>query len=105
MKNINRRKVSEFFRALSHPIRLMIIEELLDNQKCVTEIKKLLKAKQPNISQHLLILRMSGIVDYDQSGKMKCYFLKKPQLMKRVFRALEESGSLKPVLKGLKSRG
>ncbi|MEA2081311.1 MAG: metalloregulator ArsR/SmtB family transcription factor [Elusimicrobiota bacterium] len=102
MKKINRRKISEFFKVFSHPVRLMIIEELLDDKKCVTEIKELLNARQPNISQHLLVLRMSGIVDYDQSGKMKCYFLRNPKLVKKVLKAVESTGSLKPVLGSFK---
>ncbi|MCD6412798.1 MAG: winged helix-turn-helix transcriptional regulator [Elusimicrobia bacterium] len=93
MKKDKFKKFSVIFRALSHPVRLMIVDELLTNKKCVTEIKDLLKVRQPNISQHLLILRMNGIVDYEQAGKMKCYFLKNPRLIKGIFKALETAGS------------
>ncbi len=99
MMESGKEKEVEIFHALSHPVRLMIVEELLAKKKCVTEIRYLLKVRQPNISQHLLILRMSGIVDYEQSGKTKCYFLKNPQMMKEILAAAEDFVSLKPVFR------
>ena len=79
---------AQLFKALSHPSRLMIVESLLKEEKCVNDIQQLLSTSQPNISQHLNILRFSGIVDFRQEGNLRCYFLKDPQRMKKLIQAL-----------------
>lgn len=89
MSAVNYRKISDFFNALSHPVRVEIVTELLKDQKCVSDIRELLKVGQPNISQHLSLLRLNGIVDCHREGKRKCYFLKHRQLIKDILIALE----------------
>jgi len=42
----------------------------------VNDIKDLFDATQPNISQHLNILKYSGIVNDRQDKNLRCYFLK-----------------------------
>ncbi len=81
---IDYRKVADFIKAFSHPVRLMIVAELLKEEKCVSDIKELVNARQSNISQHLAVLRSRGIVDWHQKGNMKCYFLKNPTLVKSI---------------------
>ena len=77
-------EITELLKALAHPTRLMIVEELLRGEKCVNDITELLKVRQPNISQHLYILKASNIVNCKREGKMKCYFLRKPELIKNL---------------------
>ena len=84
------REVSDFFNTLSHPTRIEIIAELLKGKRCVGDIRELVKVSQPNVSQHLSLLRSNGIVDWRQEGKTRCYFLKNPRLIKRIFKVLEE---------------
>jgi len=88
METLKYRKISDFFNALSHPTRIMILNELLKKEKCVSDIKELAEIKQPNASQHLNILKMHGIVDWRQEGKRKCYFLKNPKLIKKLLESL-----------------
>lgn len=74
------KKHAQFFKALAHPTRLLIIDTLLEEgEKCVFDIQDLLKASQPNVSQHLNILKYTDIVDFRQQGNMRCYFLKDPK--------------------------
>jgi len=47
----------------------MILEELVKGVKCVNDIEELLEVRQPNISQHLAMLRHGGLVDFYQKGK------------------------------------
>lgn len=75
---------AQIFKALGHPIRLQIVESLLEEEKCVNDIHELLDVTQPNISQHLNILRFSGIVDFRQKGNLRCYFLKDPQTIEKL---------------------
>lgn len=80
MKNLNIRDKAELLRQLAHPIRLQILEELANGAKCVTDIQDLLEIPQPNVSQHLLVLRRSRIVDFHEDGQLRCYYLLRPAL-------------------------
>lgn len=90
MERLNYRKVSEFFKALSHPIRIAIVEELLKDKKCVREMEEFINLRQPNISQHLSILKANGIVDCIREGKTKCYFLKNPKFIRKILNIFKE---------------
>lgn len=73
---------SQMLRVIAHPVRLMILEELCRGAKCVTDVQQLLKpARQPNISQHLAILRYCGIVDFRHEGQKRCYFVINPEMI------------------------
>ena len=85
MKNLGIREQAELLRHLGHPTRLAILEELQSGVKCVTDIRTLLKIPQPNISQHLAILRQHQIVDYYEEGQQRCYYLKRPSLVQMLF--------------------
>ena len=90
MEILDYRKISNFFKALSHPTRVSIIAKILEGERCVNDIKEFVGARQANISQHLTILKLSGIVDWRQEGKKKCYFLKNPGLVKGILSLFRE---------------
>ena len=73
---------------MAHPVRLMIMDELLRNPRCVTAIHEILDVRQPNISQHLTILKNSGVVASDRDGSYRCYYLRRPGLVKAVLETL-----------------
>ncbi len=68
----------ELLKVLAHPARIKILEELLEGVKCVSDFEETLDISQPNVSQHLSLLRTNGMVDYFVDGRLKCYFLKEP---------------------------
>jgi len=68
----------ELLKALAHPARIKILEELVEGVKCVSDFEEALDISQPNVSQHLKLLRSHNIVDYFVDGRLKCYFLKEP---------------------------
>jgi ArsR family transcriptional regulator len=68
----------ELLKVVAHPIRIKILEELIEGVKCVSDFEESLDISQPNISQHLSLLRSHGVVDYFVDGRLKCYFLKEP---------------------------
>ncbi len=82
--------IAQFFKALSHPTRLMIVNELLNKKRCVNDIEEILELKQPNISQHLNLLRLLNIVDFKQDGNKKCYFLNNPELIQDLLRVVKD---------------
>ena len=77
---------AEMLAAAAHPVRLMILAELLEGPKCVTTIRELLEARQPNVSQ---VLKHSGLVAFIQDGAFRCYYLLRPAQVKAIFRLLE----------------
>lgn len=87
------RKQAEYFKALSHPTRIKIIHKLLENEQCVGKIEQSLKASQANISQHLLILRSCGIVDYRIEGSKRCYYLINPEQIRKLLECFNKGGS------------
>jgi len=86
MEKLNIREKAELLRHLGHPIRLAILEELMKGGKCVSDIRDFLEIPQPNISQHLTVLRQQRIVDYSEDGKLRCYYLRRPALVRALFK-------------------
>ena len=70
---------AEIFKALSNPVRLEVIDVLLDGEKCVCEIiEKLNKYEQPHISKSLAKLKAVGIVRDRKDGLNIYYSLAMP---------------------------
>ncbi len=69
-------EVADFFKALGHPVRLKIIELLIEHKQCVKNLGDVIGIPQPNISQHLSILRSKGIVGWKREGSIICYYIK-----------------------------
>jgi len=69
-------KKIELLRVVAHPIRIKILEELAKGVKCVSDFEEFLAISQPNVSQHLSLLRRHGIIDYYIDGRLRCYFLR-----------------------------
>ena len=55
-------KNSHILKALAHPIRLRMVEMLMDDECCVTDVTNALGISQSTTSQHLGILKNAGIV-------------------------------------------
>jgi ArsR family transcriptional regulator len=84
------KKQAQVFKALAHPIRILIVEQLIDGERCVNDIKDFFDVSQPNISQHLNILKYSDIVDFHQRGNLRCYFLKDSKKIKNLIRNIRQ---------------
>lgn len=66
---------AELLRALSAPIRLAIVSELAQGERCVHELVEQLGAAQPLVSQHLRVLRSAGVVRGSRRGREIAYAL------------------------------
>lgn len=84
---------AEIFKALAHPTRLAILNSLLAGPKCVTDVCELCAVSQPNISQHLTLLRHEGIVKFYDEGKSRCYYLPQPKKLKAILLTLGQEES------------
>ena len=55
-------QTAKILRAIAHPVRLQILEVLLDEPACVCELIVKTGKRQACISQHLMFLRHFGLV-------------------------------------------
>lgn len=67
------RQCADVLKALGDATRLRILESLLVEEKCVSELVEELKCPQPHASHHLRILRDAGLVEGHRDGKQVCY--------------------------------
>ena len=63
------------FKALGHPTRLYILEQLQDAAHCVCELTEMVGADTSTISKHLTVLRNVGLVRSEKVGTTVYYRL------------------------------
>ncbi len=61
----------ECFKALGEPTRLRIIKLLSEKELCVCELEQIMCISQPRISQHLKILKQTGLVCERREGQRR----------------------------------
>lgn len=61
----------ECFKALGEPTRLRIIKLLSEKELCVSELEQIMCISQPRISQHLRILKQTGLVCERREGQRR----------------------------------
>lgn len=71
----NARMAAQFLKAISHEGRLMILCHLATGEKSVSELEKLLSARQASVSQQLARLRQDELVTPRRDGKTIYYSL------------------------------
>jgi len=69
---------ARIMKALGHPTRLFIVDELSRSGRCVCELTEMVGADTSTVSKHLSLLRDAGIVDYEKRGTQMHYFLAAP---------------------------
>lgn len=86
---MNAEDYSEVFKALSHPLRLKIACGLLHKGKCnVNTMVERLGVSQSLISQHINILKKSGLIKGYRSGNIIWYKLES-KLAKKLLQNIE----------------
>ncbi len=66
-------------KAMSHPLRLKILCTLGKGPASVQEILEQVGTTQSNVSQHLAILRMKGILTFDKQANRVYYRIDDPR--------------------------
>lgn len=83
-------------RAMAHPTRLRLLQELDGYEACVCHLTALVRKPQAHVSQHLIELRRSGLVKIRKQGLRVYYRLADPRVQ-ATLRALRlESTALGP---------
>jgi len=69
---------AKVLKALAHPTRLWMAEQLADGEMCVCKFVDQIDADFSTISKHLSVLKQAGIVGDEKRGKQVFYTLKVP---------------------------
>ena len=72
---------AKVLKALAHPSRLFIVEELEKEERCVCDLTELIGADVSTISKHLSVLKQAGIVVDDKRGNQVFYRLRVPCIL------------------------
>ena len=72
---------AEILKTLAHPRRIEILHALADGPIEVGRIARQIGASQPNVSQHLAVMRSAGLVDAERDGREVRYRLTDPDVM------------------------
>jgi ArsR family transcriptional regulator, zinc-responsive transcriptional repressor len=65
----------DLLRALAAPVRIAIVLELRESDRCVHELVDAVGVAQPLISQHLRVLKAAGVVHGERHGREVVYRL------------------------------
>lgn len=68
-------RASSLLKALANQDRLMILCNLADGEKCVSDLEQILGIRQPSLSQQLARLRADELVSTRREGKIIHYSL------------------------------
>lgn len=69
---------ARIIKAMAHPTRLFLVEELAREERCVCDLTEMVGADISTVSKHLSLLKNAGIVEDDKRGTQVFYRLKVP---------------------------
>jgi DNA-binding transcriptional ArsR family regulator len=69
---------AHIIKALAHPTRLFIVDELARGERCVCELTDLIGVEMPTVSRHLSVLKKARILADDKRGSLVYYRLRVP---------------------------
>ena len=68
-------------KALAHPSRLFIVDELSNGERCVCELTEMIGADVSTVSKHLALLKQAGVVLDERRGQQVFYRLRVPCIL------------------------
>lgn len=71
---------AKIIKALAHPTRLFIVDEIAKGERCVWELTEMIGADMSTVSKHLSVLKLAGLVADEKRGLMVYYRLTTPCL-------------------------
>jgi ArsR family transcriptional regulator len=73
---------ARIIKAMAHPTRLFLVDQLAKGEKCVCELTEMVGADTSTVSKHLSLLKNAGIVQDTKRGLMVYYKLRTPCVLK-----------------------
>ena len=67
---------AKIIKAMAHPTRLFIIDELSRGERCVCELTEMVGADVSTVSKHLAVMKNAGIVRDEKRGSQVFYTLR-----------------------------
>lgn len=67
---------AEIVKAISHPLRIAILDFLRNKERCVCDIAEHIGSEQSNVSRHLSVMVKAGVLDCRKEGLKVKYHLK-----------------------------
>jgi ArsR family transcriptional regulator, arsenate/arsenite/antimonite-responsive transcriptional repressor len=72
---------AKIIKAMAHPSRLFIIEELSKHECCVNELTEMIGTDASTVSKHLSVLKNAGLVTDEKRANSIFYSLRCPCIM------------------------
>lgn len=72
---------ARILKAMAHPSRLFIIEELQKQERCVQELTEMIRADTSTVSKHLSVLKMAGLIADEKRANRIYYTLRCPCIL------------------------
>lgn len=72
---------ARIIKAMAHPSRLFIVEELGKGERCVCDLQSMIGADLSTVSKHLSVLKNAGVVEVDKRGLQVFYRLRVPCIL------------------------
>jgi DNA-binding transcriptional ArsR family regulator len=69
---------AKIIKALAHPSRLIMVDALVEGEKCVCELRELVGLDISTVSKHLALMKEAGIVEDRKAGLQVFYRLRCP---------------------------
>ena len=82
MSEPNYKGSAQILKALAHPTRIQLLYLIKEQYPCVKAMEEEIGIAQPNISQHLSLLRNIGIIEAERNGNQMCYRIKNDTVVK-----------------------
>jgi ArsR family transcriptional regulator len=70
----------DVFKALADSTRLKILESIRNGERCICEIIPYTGKSQPNVSQHLKVMKHAGIIDERREGNRSLIKVSKKEI-------------------------
>ncbi len=71
---------AELFRALGHPTRIRILELLVEGERPVSELMSEIGVEASSLSQHLAVVRHTGLATSTRQGNTVTYRVTGPEV-------------------------
>ena len=90
-------------KALAHPTRLFIVDELARGERCVCELRDMIDADISTVSRHLALLKTARIVTDDKRGQQVFYRLRTPCVL-GFFDCVEDPAVIRRILEHFRKK-
>jgi len=74
-------KQAQIAKAISHPLRIAVLDFLQAGPQCVCDIAEHLGSERSNVSRHLSVMTNAGVLESRKEGLKVIYTLKTPCIL------------------------